>query len=396
MSLDGILKTVIDNLHSGGLEREEDIKMAAILPILHSMDWNPADPGSFRVEYPAGPGRVDYALLCHGRPQVLIEAKRRGALDARAEAQLYGYAANNGVPLPVLTDGCCWDFYLSMADGLPEDRRVHRLELRDKDRTAEYAETLEAWLCKRRVASGEARRSAECRLENHRRRIRAREAMPEAWRALLKEPDELLCDLLADKVRDNIGVAPQRSEIEKFLLRLPPVSAPSPPAVRPRARRPEHPAGREPQGKTAETRESKSENDEPSRGGMATGAEGGNSLQDIVKDLMRTVLEESPETLDEETIDRLETARNPLGLKIGNHTLLRKVSDGRMVGGHGRYWTRPYAGKWYVCSQWSKQDHRHNARTLGAWVESLITDVDEPAARDCLLEIVDRLSNLGE
>ena len=135
--LEPIVKAAIFNLRSGRLEREEEIKLAVILPILNALDWNPADPGSLRPEYPAGPGRVDYALFCHGRPQVFVEAKRRGALDARAEAQLFGYAANNGVPLLVLSDGLCWDFYLSMADGRPEERRFHRLELRSEEMAAD-------------------------------------------------------------------------------------------------------------------------------------------------------------------------------------------------------------------------------------------------------------------
>jgi len=190
--LEAVLKEAIRNLRSGRLEREDDIKLAVILPILHALDWNPADPGALKPEYPAGPGRVDYALLCHGRPQVFVEAKRRGALDTRAEAQLFGYAVNNGIPLLVLSDGLCWDFYLSMADGLPEERRFNRLELREEDRVAEYSETFDALLRKRHVASGEARRGAESRLESDRSRARAREALPDAWNALLREPEGLL------------------------------------------------------------------------------------------------------------------------------------------------------------------------------------------------------------
>ena len=111
---------------------------------------------------------------------------------------------------------------------------------------------------------------------------------------------------------------------------------------------------------------------------------------------MHIVLEEFPETLDAGTIRHLETARNPLRLKIRNYTLLRKVSDGRMIGGHPRYWRQPFAGRWYVCSQWWKQNHRHNAGVLSAWVDSLVSGADEAAARNRLQGIADRLSILGE
>ena len=120
------------------------------------------------------------------------------------------------------------------------------------------------------------------------------------------------------------------------------------------------------------------------------------SLQDIVRDLMHIVLEDLPETLDAETIRHLETAKNPLRLKIGNHTLLRKFSEGPTISGYLRYWAEPFAERWYVCKEWSKQNHRHNAGALSAWVASLVSGADEPAARDRLQGIADRLSSYGE
>ena len=317
LGLEAILKKAILNLRSDRLGREEDVKLAVILPILDALDWNPADPGALRPEYPAGPGRVDYALLCHGRPQVFVEAKRRGALDARAETQLFGYASNNGVPLLVLSDGLCWDFYLSMADGVPEERRFDRLELRDEEEVPEYAKTLDGWLRKRHVASGEARRGAENRLENDRSRARAREAIPQAWRDLLSEPDGLLCDLLAEEVRDRTGVEPRRSDVEEFLRRLPVSRPSSAPGERSAARPPERPIAEESRGTAAEAGVSRFGGDGGRRPGATGGTTsasttgrsgGGDSLQKIVQGLMRIVLEDFPETLDAETIRHLETA----------------------------------------------------------------------------------------
>ncbi len=386
------LNTAILNLRSGRLDREEDIKLAVILPILNALDWDSADPEALRPEYPAGRGRVDYALICHGRPQVFVEAKRRGALDARAESQLFGYAANNGVPLLVLSDGLCWDFYLSMADGRPEERRFQRLELRSGDKVPEYAATLDTWLRKRQVASGEARRSAESRLESNRSKTRARDAVPRAWRALTEEPDGLLCDLLAERVVAMVGAEPRRSDIEDFLRDLRASRPLSAPAERSSAQQPENPVAR--------ARAVRTGGDGTFRPGASAStsavptdgaATGGETLQDVVRDLMRAVLEDFPDTLDSETIERLETSTNPLGLKIGNHTLIRKVAHGTRVNGRNRYWTTPFGERWYVCSQWWRTDHRHNARRLAAWVESLIGDVEAGRARSRLKDIVDRL-----
>ena len=392
MSLEAILKTVIVNLRSGRLEREEDVKLAVILPILQALDWNPADPGSLRPEYPVSSGRVDYALLCHGRPQVFVEAKRSGALDVRAEAQLFGYAVNNGVPLLVLSDGRYWDFYLSMADGPPVERRFHRLELRDEDWVPEYAEMLETWLCKRQVASGEARRSAEDRLEGDRSRMRAREAMPEAWNALLSEPDGLLCDLLADKVKGEVGVTPRLSDVEEFLRRLPSALPLSTPAVRPPTRRGERPAGREPR-LGVETAASPAASDSSTRDITAIGAVHGHGegFQDVVYDLMRTLLEDYPALLNGETIGYLETTTNPLGTKL-SYPLIRRRAEGRILNGHARYKKDLFADRWHVCTEWNKQHHRHNARKLAEWVESLIAGAEDAGAKDRLLNVVNRLS----
>ena len=401
MNLEATLKTAILNLRSDSLEREEDVKVAVILPILNELGWNHADPGSLKPEYPAGPGRVDYALLCHGRPQVFIEAKRRGGLDVQAETQLFGYAANNGVPLLVLSDGLYWDFYLSMADGPPEERRFHRLELRDQDRVRQYAETLETFLRKRQVASGEARRNAENRLEGDRSRKRARDAMPDAWNALLDEPDELLCELLADKVQTRTGVEPQRPDVEEFLQRLKVARTFSMSADRPAKRRPGRFSKEEPQGKAADTTVPQSGSgsghwqntiDEPSLVSSIDSGEGEEGIQDIVRDLMRIVLEDFPETLDEQQISYLETTKNPHGLKIGSLALVRRISNGPKIGQRNRYWVQPLAGRWYVCSQWWKKDHQHNARALSTWVESLVAGIEDAGAKDRLLDIHSRLS----
>lgn len=156
MNLDQTSRSAASRLRSGQLDNEAQVKQAVILPILRALGWDDSDPETFKPEYSAGSGRVDYALPCHGRPQVFIEAKRRGALDVRAEEQLFGYASNRGVPLLVLTDGYHRDFYLSMAGGPPEERRFDRLKLRDENQCPDYAEVLEAHLRKRYVASGAA------------------------------------------------------------------------------------------------------------------------------------------------------------------------------------------------------------------------------------------------
>ena len=67
--LEPILKTAILNLRSGRLDREEDVKLAVILPILNALDWNSADPGALRPEYTTG-SRCRSASACAGCSEI--------------------------------------------------------------------------------------------------------------------------------------------------------------------------------------------------------------------------------------------------------------------------------------------------------------------------------------
>lgn len=98
-------------------------------------------------------------------------------------------------------------------------------------------------------------------------------------------------------------------------------------------------------------------------------------LQPLVQSLMKTLLEDYPTLLDDTDIRNLlnrDYCKSNLGLQIGNHALLCRGEDGRMVNGHSRYWAKLYAGEFYVCSQWWKGQHVDNVRSLLRFVEGLI------------------------
>ena len=223
LSLEQTLRNAAGHIGAGRLENEAQVKQAAILPVLRALGWDDGDPESFRPEYPVAGRRVDYALLDRdrGRPLVFIEAKRIGSADAGGEEQLFGYAANQGVPFLVLTDGDRWDFYLAMAAGIFEERRFYRLELsRLEHKAGEYVNFLEKHLQKDHVVSEAARRSAEELHRSNQDQAQAREAIPHAWGILLQEPDERLCNLLAETVESECGTKPELDDIEAFLKSL--------------------------------------------------------------------------------------------------------------------------------------------------------------------------------
>lgn len=221
MHLQETLTTVAERIRSDALRNEADVKQFVILPILRALAWDDSDPLMIRPEYSAGPGLVDYALLHDGQPLVFIEAKRLGNMDDKGEEQLFQYASNKGIPLLILTDGDRWDFYLSMAAGDPPERRFFRMELSlPEHEVPDFVGFLEEHLHRAAVISGRAKSSAERLHASDVERKKARKRIPQAWRDLVSEPDELLRDLLAEKVESVSGTRPHPADVERFLAGL--------------------------------------------------------------------------------------------------------------------------------------------------------------------------------
>ena len=98
-------------------------------------------------------------------------------------------------------------------------------------------------------------------------------------------------------------------------------------------------------------------------------------VQPLVRNLMKTLLEDYPTLLNDTDIRNLlnrDYCKNTLGLQIGNLALLRRMEAGRHISGHARYWMKLYGGRFYVCKEWWKKDHLANARNLLRFVTGLV------------------------
>lgn len=98
-------------------------------------------------------------------------------------------------------------------------------------------------------------------------------------------------------------------------------------------------------------------------------------LQPIVRRLMSVLLEDHPTLLDDADVLNLlnpDYCQNELRLQISGFALLRTEREGRSVSGHSRYWAKLYAGRYYVCSEWWKAYHRHNAGSLLRFVTKFV------------------------
>ena len=227
MSVLEALQAAAETIKSGKAESEAQIKQWIILPILRALGWDNASPEVI-PEFAVDNGKVDYALWARKKAMVFIEAKRPGATDTNAERQLFGYASNQGVPFLILTDGDVWDFYLSMAEGVPANRRFYRAELHREENLPTYAKIFGELLQKKAFDSNLARKRAEKMHEDNYNRAQTLPAIPGIWRDLLQAPDDILRDLLAEAVERKLGTKPDLDDVEEFLQNFADVELPTP------------------------------------------------------------------------------------------------------------------------------------------------------------------------
>ena len=98
-------------------------------------------------------------------------------------------------------------------------------------------------------------------------------------------------------------------------------------------------------------------------------------IQPLVRNLMQTLLDDSPSLLTERERRNLmdqDYCRDELDLKIDGLPLLRNQEEGVEISGHARYWTKVYGDRYLVTNNWWRRAHLHNAESLLRWVKELI------------------------
>jgi hypothetical protein len=160
--------------------------------------------------------RVDYAL-CYpaSKPVAFVEVKQVGQSEG-AERQLFEYAFHRGIPLAILTDGQEWNFFLPAEQGHYSERRVYKLDLLERE-PAEAVSRFERYLGYAQVASGNALQAARDDYRSVSRERLMTATLPEAWSKLVAEEDDLLLELVADKVESLCGFKPTVDAVARFL-----------------------------------------------------------------------------------------------------------------------------------------------------------------------------------
>ena len=198
---------------------EMKTKQAVILRILQILGWNPFDVEEVCPEYSVGSKRVDYALRYRDKNKVFIEVKKINEDLEKHQEQLLNYSFQEGVKLAILTNGVSWWFYLPLREGNWEQRKFYTIEIYDQ-KSEDIVKRFEEFLSKENVISNKAIENAEKIYKSKQKQFMIRETLPEAWKKIITEPDELLVELLAETTEKLCGYKPDNEIVRKFLTEI--------------------------------------------------------------------------------------------------------------------------------------------------------------------------------
>lgn len=216
MNLEKHIEEIRLGIKSGRFTNEASVSQGIVLRLLHALSWPAYDTQIVCPEYSLQGRRVDYAL-CHppGKPIAFVEVKQIGQSEG-AERQLFEYAFHIGVPLAILTDGQEWNFFLPGEQGDYGERRVYKLDIVERD-ISECVTRLNRYLQYDAIVSGSAIEAARQDYRNVSRDRQMKSTLPKAWEQLLEEEDELLIELLADRVESLCGYKPTPDSVAQFI-----------------------------------------------------------------------------------------------------------------------------------------------------------------------------------
>jgi len=124
----------IRRFRSDGVDRslsEQDTKAILVEPLIEIIGWDVHDPAQVRREDRPAERPVDYSLLIRGNPVVLVECKRlANRLDSHKHLdQALAYTSAAGVRWCVLTNGCLFRIYNSLAPEVAKKKLLEELDL---------------------------------------------------------------------------------------------------------------------------------------------------------------------------------------------------------------------------------------------------------------------------
>ena len=224
--MDSLINTIRQYFDTGSYDSEEAVRAQICYPILRELGWDTHSPVHVVPEYKVDnykKKRVDVAL-CHSpkEPVIFIEVKALGNCSAQGEEQIFDYAARKGgIPMIILTDGDEWLFYNSYGAGGYESRKVKNIQL-TKDDSNDCIRYFRRYLQYEEVKTEQAFENLRRDYDQARSADKAKSKIPEAWDILVNNSDEMLMEIVVDKVKEisSGSHTPKKEDVIEFLKGL--------------------------------------------------------------------------------------------------------------------------------------------------------------------------------
>lgn len=135
MALDDLVETIetiksrIEEHGASLSSNETRTRQVLIDPLLLALGWDVGDPNRVELEYSAGHGRSDYALLGDHGPVAVVEAKRLNDDIDNHVMQALNYANSQGIKYMVVTNGNDWHMYDVFKQAQISERAVVQLRI---------------------------------------------------------------------------------------------------------------------------------------------------------------------------------------------------------------------------------------------------------------------------
>jgi len=195
---------------------EEAIRQGVILPVLAHLGWNRDDIREVVPEYHVESGRVDYCLKIGDKKTVFIEVKRTSEDLERHEKQILEYSFADGIEMAVLTNGLLWWLYLPLVRGSWQQRKFFTIDIKQQEPETAVRHFRD-FLGRDSVATGAALNQAGSLQASREREQLIKQTIPRAWEHIFSEPDELLLELMADKVESMCGHRPEPQVLARYV-----------------------------------------------------------------------------------------------------------------------------------------------------------------------------------
>ena len=245
--MENLINTIKQYFDTGSYDSEQAVRSQICEPILQELGWDMRSPVHVVHEYKVDNLKVDIAL-CHSprEPVIFIEAKAPGKCSPQGQNQVFKYAAEQGgIPMIIFTDGNEWHFYNSYGAGGYESRKVKNILL-TKDDSNDCVKYFRRYLQFEEVKTEQAFENLRRDYEQARSADKAKSKIPEAWNQLVNTSDEMLIEIIVDRVIDisDEKHVPKKDDVVEFLKALKPAKKPEKPPLPPPPNGPPPPSGR--------------------------------------------------------------------------------------------------------------------------------------------------------